>query len=78
MKGPVIRISILTILSAIVIAFVFVFNIHTSSNATNFLEIKTQLNEKVDTKRYEFDESRTQEQLTIIQGDVKKILEKMP
>ncbi len=77
MKESAIRISIVSILSALVLVAAFIFNIHTDSNAREFKEVKQEILLKVDRTRYEFDERRTQEQLTIIQSDVKKILTKL-
>ena len=78
MKESVIRISVLSLLGAVIMAAAFIFNMHTTSNAREFVEVKQEIATKVEITRYEFDENRTQEQLTIIQSDVKKILEKMP
>ncbi len=77
MKESAIRISIISVLGAVIMVAAFIFNIHTDSNAREFKEVKQEILLKVDKNRYEFDERRTQEQLTVIQEDVKKILTKL-
>ena len=78
MKESVIKISIVSVISAIALVTVFIFNMHTSSNAREFIEVKEGIARKVETTRYEFDQISIKEQLTIIQTDVKTILGKLP
>ncbi len=78
MKESAIKISIVSVISAIALVAVFIFNIHASSNTREFTEIKQEVALKLETTRYEFDQTKIQEQLTIIQTDVKTILGKLP
>ncbi len=78
MKESAIKISIISLVSAIALVAVFIFNMHTSGNAREFIEVKQEVALKMETSRYEFDQTKIQEQLTIIQTDVKAILGKLP
>ena len=78
MKESAIKISIVSLISAMALVTVFIFNMHTSGNAREFIEVKEGIARKVETTRYEFDQISIKEQLTIIQADVKAILGKLP
>lgn len=84
MKGSFIRVSIISILTSIILVGGYILNMHIQSSNITFanqrkeiIRIEDRINERITVKRYEFDQSETNEQLTIIQSDVKKILTKL-